>query len=356
MNLALEKLQKSLGTALDAVLITDELNIRYLCGFPFTDGYLVVTPDNAWVYADSRYIEAARAQIGSEFHVELLDHRAQSELGEHLQKQGIRTLGYEDRSMTCHDLASWKTQLPNILFAPVDSLILNLREYKTGAEQDTIIAAQRIAEKAFDRILGFITPDRTEQEVALELEFTMRSLGAQSTSFDTIAVSGKASSLPHGVPRPVKLEKGFLTMDFGALYQGYCSDMTRTVCLGQPDAEMKRVYQTVYDAQQAALDIMAEGLLCREADLAARKVIEDAGYGDCFGHGLGHGVGLFIHEMPRLSPAAPAEKRLERGHVVTVEPGIYLEGKYGVRIEDMVIFTENGPVDITLAPKNLIIL
>ena len=352
----IEALQKKLGVALDAVLVTDERNIRYLCGFPYTDGFMIVTHDRAWAFADSRYIEAARAQIGEGVQVELLHTRTRAELPAWLKKQGISVLGYEDCTMTCRDLADWQTDLPNTMLTPVGAMIEDLREYKSEWEMEQIISAQRIAEKAFDHILGYITPDRTEKEVALELEFTMRRLGASATSFDTIAVSGKASSLPHGVPRDVKLERGFLTMDFGAVYNGYCSDMTRTVCLGRPDAQMKQIYQTVADAQRAALEIMAEGLLCREADRAARSVIEKAGYGDAFGHGLGHGVGLFIHESPRLSPTAQPHKTLQKGHVVTVEPGIYLAGQYGVRIEDMVLFGQSGPRDITLSPKNLIIL
>lgn len=353
---ALQALQNKLGVALDAVLVTDERNIRYLCGFPYTDGFLVVTRDSAWAFADSRYIEAARAQIGAGFAVELLRPETKRELPAWLSACGISVLGYEDRCMTCHEQKVWQKDLAQTVMTPVGTLIEDLREYKNEWEMEQIICAQRIAEQAFDHILGYITPDRTERQVALELEFTMRKLGASAASFDTIAVSGKASSLPHGVPRDVKLERGFLTMDFGAVYHGYCSDMTRTVCIGQPDAEMKKVYNTVLDAQNAALEIMAEGLLCLSADRAARRVIEQAGYGDAFGHGLGHGVGLYIHESPRLSPLADPKKALQRGHVVTVEPGIYLEGKYGVRIEDMVLFGQNGPTDITLAPKNLIVL
>jgi Xaa-Pro aminopeptidase len=212
--------------------------------------------------------------------------------------------------------------------------------------------AQEITDRAFEHILGFINPDRTEIEVALELEFYMRKLGAEGIAFETIAVSGDASSLPHGVPRDVKLKKGFFTMDFGAKFNGYCADMTRTVVIGKADEDIKKVYNTVLSAQTAVLDVLGEGMLCREADKIARDIIYGAGYEGCFGHSLGHGVGMFIHESPRL--ASVWDKPLEVGNIVTVEPGIYIEGKYGVRIEDMVWLTENGAVNLTKAPKDLI--
>ena len=183
----------------------------------------------------------------------------------------------------------------------------------------------------------------------------MRKLGAESTAFDTIAVSGCASSLPHGVPSNVKLRQGFLTMDFGAKYKGYCSDMTRTVVIGKADEDIKKIYNTVLSAQLAALEKIQAGILCREADEFARLVIREAGYGPAFGHGLGHGVGMFIHEAPSVSPKAAEDLRLEAGNVVTVEPGIYLEGKYGCRIEDMIAINPDGTVhNFTKSPKELI--
>jgi Xaa-Pro aminopeptidase len=182
----------------------------------------------------------------------------------------------------------------------------------------------------------------------------MRKNGADGIAFDTIAVSGSASSTPHGVPRNVKLQKGFLTMDFGAKFNGYCSDMTRTVCIGTPDSEMKKVYDTVFSAQMAALDYIAAGKKCADADKVARDIIADAGYGQCFGHSLGHGVGLYIHEPISLSPRSNGV--LEAGNIVTVEPGIYLEGRFGVRIEDMVCVTDSGNENLTKAKKELIVL
>jgi len=195
----------------------------------------------------------------------------------------------------------------------------------------------------------------TEKEVAATLEFIMKKNGADGISFNTIAVSGKASSLPHGVPRNVKLEKGFLTIDFGAVYKGYHSDMTRTVCIGKADSEMKKIYNTVLDAQNMAIEAIINGEKnCFNIDKIARDHIYNKGYKGCFGHGLGHGVGLVIHESPRLSPSVSKEKMLDVGHIVTVEPGIYIENKFGVRIEDMIYISKNGPKNLTKTSKTLI--
>jgi Xaa-Pro aminopeptidase len=195
----------------------------------------------------------------------------------------------------------------------------------------------------------------TEIEVALELEFFMRKMGSEGIAFDTIAVSGTMSARPHGEPRPVKLEKGFLTMDYGARVDGYCSDMTRTVVLGKADAEIKKVYYTFLEAQTTAIDPLQAGLSCRQADKIVRDIINAAGYEGCFGHSLGHGVGLYIHENPRLSFGAGENDVLCPGHVVTAEPGIYIEGKYGCRIEDMIGIKADGTAhDFTKSRKDLI--
>lgn len=285
-----------------------------------------------------------------------MKRRTDDQAGEVFKRHGIKRVFYEDRFMTCSAYNKWHLDFPDMVFSPACAMIDQLREYKDSEEVESIIAAQRIAEKAFEHILDYIDPSRTEMDIALELEFFMRQHGAESEAFETIAVSGSASSLPHGVPRRCKLERGFLTMDYGASVNGYCSDMTRTVCIGEPDEEMKRIYNIVLEAQLAALDMIRAGVKCFDADKTARDIISENGYGECFGHSLGHGVGIFIHEMPNLSTGA-GEKILEPGHVVTVEPGIYIEGRYGVRIEDMVVIRENGIAeDITRAPKELIVL
>lgn len=348
---AIQKLQKLIPESADCLLVTSELNQRYLTGLNYTDGYVVVAREKAWLLADFRYIEAAK-RFESDFLTVILLENRRVTLGNLFSDNKLSRIGFESENVTCAQLNALKETFPLADFVPCGGIIEKMREIKTPEEVRNIIAAQRIAEKALERLFTLISPNMTEIDVALELEYGMRKLGAEKTSFDTIAVSGTASSMPHGVPRNAKLEKGFLTMDFGALYNGYCSDMTRTVAIGKADTEMKKVYHTVLEAQLAALDFVAAGKLGSDCDKTARDIIYAAGYEGCFGHSLGHGVGMYIHEEPRLSYTY--NKPLETGAVVTVEPGIYLEGKYGVRIEDMVYLSENGTVNLTEAKKELI--
>ena len=348
----LDKFRNILKSGIDAALITNELNVRYLGGVDYTDGFLLITKEKALLFADSRYIEVAKRDARSGFEVVLLNKRRSDLIKEYFPE--AETIGFEDKTVTYAELKAMQDAMPGITFTPMGAPIEELRNEKDGYEKACIIKAQRIAEAAFEHILGYISTDVTEKDVALELEYFMRKNGADGIAFDTIAASGTASSMPHAVPRGVKLEKGFLTMDFGAKVDGYCSDMTRTVCIGKPSDEMKRVYDTVYSAQRAALEFIAAGKGRADADKVARDIIASAGYGSCFGHSLGHGVGLYIHEGISLSPRATGE--LKAGNVVTVEPGIYLEGRFGVRIEDMVYVTENGCENLTNADKSLIIL
>ncbi len=346
------KLAKLIPEGIDGILATNEKTQKYLGGFDYTDGYFLVTREHSYLITDSRYIEAAGKFATEELDVVQFSGSLYDAISGILKKHNIKTLGYEDIWLTCAKLRWLENELKGIDFKPVGSLIDDLREVKDRSEIECMIKAQRIAEKALDRLLGIITPDMTEREVAFELETEMKRLGSPKEAFDTIAVSGTASSLPHGVPRDVKLERGFLTLDFGATCNGYCSDMTRTVCLGKADDEMKKVYNTVLEAQLTAIDFICEGVPCNEYDMSARKVITDAGYGKCFGHGLGHGVGLYIHENPGCGPRS--KSTLKAGNVITCEPGIYLAGKYGVRIEDMLVVTESGAENLTLAEKKLI--
>lgn len=341
----------------DAAILSNELNQRYLSGFAFEDGLLLVTKENAYLLTDFRYEEAAKAEANPGWKI-LVPGRGQMliEISALLAKETCKTVLVEETSLTLQDFDRFSEKLPEAKLTKGASAILTaLRRNKDTLELETIAQAQAITDAAFSHILTVLTPNMTEIEVALELEHFMRKSGAEGLAFATIAVSGKNSSKPHGVPRPVKLEKGFLTMDFGAKFGGYCSDMTRTVVLGKADAEMKKVYETVKAAQKAALDAAHEGASCKALDGIAREIIDKAGYEGCFGHSLGHGVGLYIHETPNLAPGVDPSVKLERGHVVTFEPGIYLPGKYGCRIEDMACVKENGEFyNFTKSPKELI--
>jgi Xaa-Pro aminopeptidase len=339
----------------DALLVSSELNQRYVSGFNYTDGYILVTPMRAYLLADFRYIEAARETVkDADFEVIMPCGSMIGELEHLIAENGIRSLLIEESDVSCARLALLAKRFEGVeILHGASEIFDGMRLIKSAEELSLMMEAQRITDEAFSHIIKVMTPNMTEIEVALELEFFMRRNGSEGVAFDTIAVSGSASSMPHGVPRNVKLERGFLTMDFGAKYKGYCSDMTRTVVVGRADEDIKKVYNTVYTAQKEALDALHAGMLCREADAIARKIIYGAGYEGRFGHGLGHGVGMFIHEAPRLSERA-GDAVLEVGNIVTVEPGIYIEGKYGCRIEDMVAITEDGILNFTKSPKELI--
>ena len=342
---------------IEAVIVSSEINQRYLSGLNYTDGYAVVLPDKAFLLADFRYIEVARLTVdAADWEVVMPDRSMLDYVRALLTDYGVRTALYEEETLSCALQQRMAQKFDGVTLTPgASALIDGLRLCKDEAELAAMARAQKITDDAFAHILGFITPERTELEVALELEFFMRAHGSEGTAFDTIAVSGTNSSRPHGEPRPVKLEKGFFTMDFGARVDGYCSDMTRNVVLGRADEDMKHVYNTVLHAQTAAIDSLHVGMKCADADRVARDIINAAGYEGKFGHGLGHGVGLYIHENPRLSSAFQNDAILTPGHVVTCEPGIYLEGKYGCRIEDMIAVLPDGTIhNFTHSPKELI--
>ena len=357
----MSKLQK-LRTAMaekgfDAVIITSEVNQRYITGFNFQDGLVLVTATRAVLITDFRYIEAAKAsKAAGIFEIMTPDKRQSAVVAEIVKDCGAKVAAVEEAKISLSGYEAFKTALEGCeVKGGASAIIDGLREFKDAEEIAATAKAQDIADAAFKHIIEFIRPDMTEIDVALELEFFMRAHGAESTAFDTIAVSGKASSLPHGEPRNVQLEKGFLTMDYGAKIDGYCSDMTRTIVIGKADDEMKRLYNTILEAQLAALAAAKPGALCREMDKIARDIIDNAGYKGTFGHSLGHGVGMYIHEAPSLSQRVmPADRKLTPGHIVTFEPGIYIEGKYGCRIEDMVAVLEGGILNFTHSPKELI--
>lgn len=327
----------------DAAIVSDKRNQRYLSGFDFDDGLLLITRSDAYLLTDFRYAEAARAQVSKDFTVLLPEGGLLLCIAGLLSDHNARCVATEDASLSCAEFKRYGALLSDFaLSGGASEILTRLRLFKDEEELKTIERAQAVTDAAFEHIIRMIKPDMTEIEVALEIEFFMRKNGAEGLAFDTIAVSGTNSARPHGVPRREKLEKGFLTMDFGARVDGYCSDMTRTVVIGRADDEIKRLYNTVLAAQNAALEAAAQGVSCRELDRIARDLIDGAGYKGCFGHSLGHGVGMLVHEEPRLSQKTKPDVLLQKGHVVTFEPGIYIEGKYGCRIEDMACIRPDG--------------
>ncbi len=337
--------------SIDALWITSPENHRYLSHFYNPDGQLLVTDETIYVFADFRYTEAAKREAAEWCTVVMPEGAISDWLPKYAGKYA--KIGIEEDSLTFREYQILKRILPDAEFVEAAALPARLRQVKTPDEVEKIVKAQRIAEKSLDELIARIHSDMTEKQVAAELEFLMKQNGSDDRSFDTIAVSGSASSSPHGVPRNVKLEKGFLTIDFGATVDGYHSDMTRTFVIGEPDDKMEHLYDTVLRAQLAGIETAVCGAYNFECDKAARDIINGAGYEGCFGHSLGHGVGLLIHEAPNLAPRSPKEQHLASGEIVTVEPGIYVEGLYGCRIEDMVLITESGAENLTKYPKEL---
>ncbi len=351
----INNLRAFLKSSHEAILIYSPENRRYFTGFPSSDGYLLVTKDDAVFFTDSRYIEAA--QKHSVCRAEPVTKVA-NEVKEYVRKNSIFKIYTERNRLSVNMADFFKTVFLPCRVVPskrLEKKISELRMVKSQDEVECIKKAQAIAEEAFEYILTFIKPGVTEKQIALELDFYMLSHGAEALSFETIAVTGKKTSMPHGVPDDTVVESGdFITMDFGAVYKGYHSDMTRTVAVGSVSDEQRKIYEIVLQAQKSALSLLRAGEACQKADAAARDIISNAGYGKFFGHGTGHGVGVEIHEEPNLSPNY--ESPLKVGNVVTVEPGIYLPGKFGVRIEDMALITEDGYENLTKTPKELIVI
>ncbi|MBE6655434.1 MAG: aminopeptidase P family protein [Ruminococcaceae bacterium] len=335
----------------DAAIITDEMNIGYLCGYYYTDGYLYIDSESAYIITDSRYDAEAKVHASTEFSVIVPKNRNEF-LKELIGNHSVKTLGFENRSMTVAQYNGFEREL-NVDFVPLGLMLTEMRAVKTPDEIAKIKRAQEITDLAFSHILSIMHPTMTETEVALELSYYMQKNGAGGASFNIVAVSGEASAYPHGMCRPIPLSAGFLTMDFGCMYDHYLSDMTRTVVVGKATSEMKHLYQTVLTAQERALEVIREGADCKAVDSVAREYIDGNGYRGAFGHSLGHGVGLYVHESPNLSPNTLG-KTLVAGNVVTVEPGIYLPGKYGCRIEDMGAVTKEGFDNFTHSTKELI--
>lgn len=353
----MKNLEKYLSLLSDGqgLLLTSRYSRHYGAEFDIAEGVAIVTKAGCRYFTDSRYIESAQNGIKGFEVLEVNSANSyNSRLNAAIADFGVTELGYEENYMTMADYLGYEKNL-NAKLIPMNEKISSFRAVKEDWELEIMKDAQAIADKAFTEILGKIKEGMTEKELAAELIYAMLKNGAEGLSFDPIVVSGPNSSLPHGVPGDRKLQNGdFITMDFGVLYKGYCSDMTRTVALGYATEEMEKVYNTVLQAQLAGIAATKAGVTGQEIDGAARKVIADAGYGEYFGHGYGHSLGLEIHEAPNCN--ARNTKPMPLHAVASAEPGIYLPGKFGVRIEDVVIFTEDGCIDIAKSPKNLIVI
>lgn len=341
---------------LDAMLITSAPNRLYASGFASSDGTAVITREGSYFFIDSRYIEAAQKAIeGAEIRLTTTEKTAIAQTREALERHNVKTLGFEESYATVKEYNRWKENFTGCELVPAAQILTELRMIKEPTELESMIAAQRIAEKALADVLNFIKPGKTEQEVAAFLQYRMLLHGAKKMSFDPIVVGGPNSSMPHGVPTSRPLADGdFLTMDFGCIYNGYCSDMTRTVAIGHVTEEMEKVYDTVLRAQLAGIAATHGGVAGKAVHEAAAAVIADAGYGAYFGHGFGHSLGVEVHEEPRFSSIY--DKPIPTGATLSAEPGIYLPGQFGVRIEDVIIVGETESKSIMEAPKELLIL
>jgi Xaa-Pro aminopeptidase len=351
----LERLVEQLpGAGVELMLVTDLINLRYLTGYTGSNGIALVGPGTAEFVTDFRYVEQAAEEVGPAF----TRHRASQDLLDaiaELLPPGAVRLGFEDAHLTVREHARLRELLPDrVELLGLNGLAERLRQVKDAEEIARIRAATELADAALLELLGEGLVGRTERELALALELKMRERGASGPSFESIVAGGAHGALPHAQPRNKAIAAGQLVVfDWGAKLEGYCSDCTRTVAAGEPGEEARAVYQLVLDGQLAGLKAVKPGAGGRAVDGAARAVIEAGGHGEHFGHGLGHGVGLDIHEAPRLSQRS--EDVLQAGNVVTVEPGIYLAGRFGVRIEDLVVVGDDGAEILTSITKELIV-
>ncbi|MDQ0111653.1 M24 family metallopeptidase [Paenibacillus harenae] len=354
-NVRVDRLRKLLEeSGCEAILIGSDVNRRYISGFTGSSGMVLITQDERYLLTDFRYRTQAPEQAVD---FKIVEHGANpiDDVRELLAQHGIKQLAFEQDHVVYSQYSAWTEALPGITLQPSGALVEKLRMIKDDAELKVMQEAADLADKTFSYILNIIKPGMRESDIALEMEVFMRSHGATSSSFDTIVASGERSALPHGVASDRLIgQDEFVKLDFGAYYQGYCSDLTRTVVVGTPTEKHREIYSIVLEAQLHALEHIKPGISGREADALARDVIAKYGYGDLFGHGTGHGLGMEIHESPRLSKLS--ETILTPGMTVTVEPGIYIPGFGGVRIEDDIVITETGIKILTSSPKELIIL
>ncbi len=339
----------------DGLLLTSRYSRMYGAEFDIAEGIAIVTKRGCRYFTDSRYIESAQNNIKGFAVIEMKRGTPYSKLlNNAIADFGVTVLGFEETYLTVAEKMAFEDKLDAKL-VPYNEKIYSFRSVKEPWELDRMRKAQEITDIAFAEMLTKIKPGLSEKQLQAELVYSLLKNGADGMAFEPIVVSGPNTSMPHGVPGDRVVEPGdFITMDFGAVYRGYCADMTRTVAVGYATREMQQVYETVLRAQTAAIAMTKAGVKGKDVDAAARNVIADAGYGQFFGHGYGHSLGMECHESPNCSPSG--ETVMEENMVTSAEPGIYLPGKFGVRIEDVVIFTADGCENITRSPKNLIIL
>lgn len=338
---------------LDGLIITNPYNRRYISGFTGTAGIVLITPKEQIFLTDFRYMEqAAKQAVG--FNV--VEHKQSiiKKLAELIDERDLAKVGFEEDDLTHQTYKAYAKEI-NAELVATSGILANIRMIKTEAELEVMEQAAAISDQAYDHILSFVKPGMTEIEVSNELEFFMRKQGATSSSFDIIVASGVRSALPHGVATDKKIASGELvTLDFGALYKGYCSDMTRTFAVGEISDELRKIYDTVLEAHMRGIKGTKAGMTGKEADALTRDYIKAEGFRDYFGHGTGHGLGMEVHEGPRLSPMG--EVTLKENMVVTVEPGIYVPNVGGCRIEDDIVIMKDGNRSLNKAPKELIIV
>ena len=350
----LDKYLSLLNEEVDGLLLTSRYSRHYGAEFDIAEGVAIVTKAGCRYFTDSRYIESAQRDLKG-FEVLCVDKIGYMKLlNDAIADFGVSVLGFEENYLTVAELMGYEKHL-NAKLVPFNKQISGFRGVKEDWELDLMRKAQAITDKAFAEVITRLQAGMTELQLQAELIYCLYKNGATGLAFDPIVVSGPNTSLPHGVAGERVIQEGdFVTMDFGASYMGYCSDMTRTVAVGFATEEMKTIYNTVLEAQLAGLSVSKAGVPGKDIDGAARKVISDAGYGEYFGHGYGHSLGLEIHEAP--NPNARNEEGMPKGAVASAEPGIYLPGKFGVRIEDCCIFLEDGIEILTKSPKNLMIV
>ncbi|MCC5909950.1 MAG: aminopeptidase P family protein [Clostridiaceae bacterium] len=351
MQKRIEKVREILKDKnLDGIFIYKPQNRKYFSGFTGTTGYVLITQDEAKFFTDFRYMEQAKEECSGYDIVEISRFEP---LTNKIQELPLNRLGVEEEYYTFKDFTQFKSKLEKLEIIALEGALTEVRAIKSSDEIKYIEKAASIADEAFTYILEIIKPGVTEKEIALELEFFMRKKGASGGSFSFIVASGVRSSLPHGVASDkIIQENDMVTLDYGCIYEGYCSDMTRTIVVGKANDKQKEIYSIVLEAQIKALESVKPGITGKALDEIARTIITDKGYGECFGHGLGHGLGLEVHELPHVNYIGDAP--IEAGMILTIEPGIYVPGFGGVRIEDLVLVTDTDYKVLSKTPKELI--